>query len=127
MTTNNLRVTTDAPCRALDRALPAGITMPDLVNAADVVLGKPGYGLASECVTHRVPFAMVDRSDFRETPCLVSRMREMGRCTSTSVDTFFSGAWETVLEEALIEGSDWADIEPAPAHSIAARILELVA
>lgn len=120
---SNLRVTTDAPCRNLGRTLPAGITMPDLLAAADVVLGKPGYGLASECLTHRVPFAMIERSDFRETPHLVSQLRRMGRCTTTSVDTFFSGAWERVLEEALVEGADWADIEPQPAGSIASRIL----
>jgi hypothetical protein len=124
--TNGLRVTADTPCRHLGRMLPAGITLPDLVNAADVVLGKPGYGLASECVAHAVPFAMIERSDFRETPCLVSQLREMGRCATTTVDAFFSGAWEPVLEEALVGGSDWADIEPAPALSIAARIFALL-
>ena len=125
--TNGLRVTADAPCRHLGRMLPAGITLPDLVNAADVVLGKPGYGLASECLFHRVPFAMIDRADFRETPHLVSQLRRMGRCTTTSVETFYSGNWEAVLEAAPVEGADWAHIEPEPARSIASRILSLVA
>jgi L-arabinokinase len=101
--------------------------MPDLVAAADVVLGKPGYGLASECLTHRVPFAMIDRSDSRETPCLISQLRDIGRCTTTSVDTFFSGAWEAVLQNALVEGAEWADIEPEPALSIASNILAVFA
>jgi L-arabinokinase len=125
--TNKLRVTADGLCRHLGRNLPAGIAMPDLVVASDVVLGKPGYGLASECVTHRVPFAMIERSDFRETPHLVSQLRRMGRCTTTSVETFYSGDWERVLETALVEGSDWAELEAAPARSIASRILSLVA
>ena len=124
---SNLRITADAPCWNLGRNLPAGISMPDLVAAADVVLGKPGYGLASECLTHRVPFAMIDRSDSRETPCLISQLRDMGRCTTTSVDTFFSGAWEAVLQNALVEGAEWADIEPEPALSIASNILAVFA
>jgi L-arabinokinase len=124
---SNLRVTSDAPCRHFGRTLPPGVTLPDLVNAVDVVLGKPGYGLASECVAHQVPFAMIERSDFRETPHLVSQLRRMGRCTTTSIDTFYAGDWETVLEAALVEGADWAELEPAPERSIASRILSLVA
>jgi L-arabinokinase len=125
--TNGLRVTADVPCRHLGRTLPAGISLPDLVNAADVVLGKPGYGLASECLAHRVPFAMIERSDFRESPHLVAQLRRMGRCTTMSVETFYSGDWESVLETALVEGSDWAELEAAPARSIASRILSLLA
>jgi hypothetical protein len=51
----------------------------------------------------------------------------MGRCTTTSIDTFFSGAWKAVLENALVEGAEWADIEPDPACSIASNILAVTA
>jgi hypothetical protein len=51
----------------------------------------------------------------------------MDRCTTTSIDTFNAGDWETVLEAALVEGADWAQLEAAPERSIASRILSLVA
>jgi L-arabinokinase len=101
--------------------------MPDLIAAADVVLGKPGYGLASECVTHRTPFAMIDRPNFRETPLLVEQLKDMGRCATMSIGEFFSGDWEGVLARAQVEGSDWADIDRAPEDKITSRILELIA
>ena len=126
LTVNDLPVTSDVPCRSLGHRLPDGMILPDLIAASDVVLGKPGYGLASECVSHRVPFAMIERPDFRETPYLVEQMRELGRCASTSMATFFSGEWEPVLEEAVQGGSDWAEIDPDPAGTIVRRIRELL-
>ena len=125
VTVNDLPVTTDVQCVKLGADLPFGITMPDLVNAADVVLGKPGYGLASECLRHRTPFAMIDRPNFRETPCLVADMRAMGRCTTLSIDEFFTGEWADVLAAAPEEGSDWVELVPEPEREIAARILSL--
>jgi L-arabinokinase len=125
VTVNNLPVTSTGPCRDLGNELPFDITMPDLIAAADVVLGKPGYGLASECLTHRVPFAMIERPNFRETPYVVSRMRDLGRCSSMTLETFFSGQWESTLEEAIADDSDWQELEPAPEQTIASRLLAI--
>lgn len=127
VTVNNLPITSDMACRKLGHDLPAGITMPDLIAASDVVLGKPGYGLASECITHRTPFAMIDRPNFRETPFLVKQLRDLGRCATMSISEFFSGDWEGVLARAQTEGSDWAEIDRAPEDRITSRILELIA
>ena len=126
VTVGDLPVTTTAPHRRLGHDLPAGITMPDLVAAADVVLGKPGYGLASECLTHRAPFAMLERPDFRETPYLIAEMQRSGRCSVSSLEAFFAGEWEPMLEAALTEGSDWREIEPDPAKRVAERILAII-
>jgi L-arabinokinase len=127
LTVNHLPITAESRCRHLDSGLPFGMTMPDLIAAADVVLGKPGYGLASECLRHRIPFAMIDRPNFRETPYLVSQMQELGHCTKISIDTFLSGEWAGPLDAALSEGSEWADIDPSPEHTVASRIVELIA
>lgn len=126
LTVNDLPVSSDATCISFGHTLPAGMTLPDLIAASDVVLGKPGYGLASECVTHRVPFAMIARPNFRETPYLVEQMRQFGRCSETTLDDFFSGDWEPILEDALQGGSDWAAIDPDPAGTIARRIRTLL-
>lgn len=125
VTINDLPVTSKTRCLSLGQALPSGLTMPDLIAASDVVLGKPGYGLASECLTHKIPFAMIDRPNFRETPCLVSQMQEQGRCTTMSLDKFFSGDWESALEEALVDGSEWRELEPEPERTVASRILTI--
>ena len=76
---------------------------------------------------HRVPIAMIDRPNFRETPYLVSQMQELGHCTTISIDTFFTGEWAGTLDAALVEGSDWADIGSSPEHAVASRIVELIA
>ncbi len=125
VTIGDLPISSDAPCRRLTHQLPAGLTFPDLVVAADVVLGKPGYGLASECVAHRVPFAMLERPNFRETPYLIAEMGQMGRCSTSTLERFFSGDWELMLEGALTGGSEWAEIEPDPTRHVAERIVEL--
>jgi len=127
VTVGDLPITADAPCLSLGHSLPRGLGMPDLIAAADVVLGKPGYGLASECLTHRVPFAMLERPGFRETPCLIAEMQGSGRCSVATLETFFSGEWEAVLEGALTGGSDWREIDPDPPGATAARILEILA
>ena len=127
VTVNDLPITSDTACRKLGHTLPSGITMPDLIAAADVVLGKPGYGLASECIAHRTPFAMIDRPNFRETPFLVTQLRDLGRCATMSINEFFSGDWEGVLARAQAEGSDWAEIDMVPEDKITSRILQLIA
>ena len=39
---------------------------PDLIDAADVMLGKVGYSSAAEAVAHRKPFVYVRRDYFNE-------------------------------------------------------------
>ncbi len=39
---------------------------PDLVNAADAVVTKPGYGILSECMATTTPILLDARDDFRE-------------------------------------------------------------
>lgn len=43
---------------------------PDLINAADFVIGKAGYSLIAEVITLGKPFGYISRGDFRESPCL---------------------------------------------------------
>ena len=125
VTVGDLPVSSDTFCLKLPHQLPSGLTLPDLVACSNVVLGKPGYGLASECVTHHVPFAMIERPNFRETPCLMQEMAKAGRCSTSTLTQFFSGDWEPILEEALTGGSEWMDMPADPSQIIAQRVLDL--
>ena len=125
VTVGDLPIEADVPMRRLSHALPAGLALTDVIAAADVVLGKAGYGLASECAVHGVPFSMIDRPNFRETPVLMSQYPAFGRSSICSVDEFFSGLWEPFLEEAIAAEAP-GEIERDGASVIANRILDLL-
>ena len=121
----DLPVTSGGPLLALPHQLPSGISFPDLVNAVDVVLGKPGYGLASECCLHRTPFVMTERPDFRETPILISQFREIGRGALLSLDAFFAGEWASALETAVSDTTEWAPHDEQAGQQIAERLIDV--
>jgi UDP-N-acetylglucosamine:LPS N-acetylglucosamine transferase len=52
------------------RAMPQSSYVPDLIHAADAVLGKLGYGFVSECVTSGTALIYVPRVDWPEEPYL---------------------------------------------------------
>jgi uncharacterized protein (TIGR00661 family) len=74
---------------------------PDLVNAADVVIGKVGYSTLSEIYHAGVPFGYIERSDFRESESLVQFIQEHmpGRVVSES--EFSNGDWTAKLSNLL--------------------------
>lgn len=113
--------------RAGDVSLPhelvPPIRFPDLVNAADVVLAKPGYGIASECAAHRTPLVTIDRPDFRETPVLRAEFARLGPCAELSLVDFFAGRWSRSLEEALGSSTRWADQPDRPDRLVAQQVL----
>lgn len=125
VTVGDLPIHSAAAIHKLPHALGSGLTFPDLVAAADVVLGKPGYGLASECLTLRTPFVMIDRPEFRETPVLMKDFLRSGHGARMSLDDFFSGNWAEPLDRAASAGSAWVEQHPAPAQHIAQRLIEL--
>lgn len=104
----DLPVTTRVGDIHLAHELPAPIRFPDLVNAADVVLAKPGYGIASECVSHQTPLVTIDRPGFRETNLLRRELAEFGPCAELSLDNFFAGRWKDAVETALSCETPWA-------------------
>lgn len=93
---------------SLPHELEAGLSFPDLVAVADVVLAKPGYGIASECVAHRTPLVTIDRPDFRETDLLRRDLARLGPCGEMTLIEFFEGRWANALGEALDSSTPWA-------------------
>jgi hypothetical protein len=106
----------------LGHNLPAPIRFPDLVNAADVVLAKPGYGIASECVTHRTPLVTIDRPGFRETEILRRELAKLGRSGEISLGDFFEGRWTRVLEQVLSSSTPWAALPDRPDRLAAKQV-----
>lgn len=84
-----------------DRSLPAGLTFPDLVRAADLVITKPGYGIASECFVQGTPVLFVDRSGFRETAPLFEQLGAIHPIRVLSRADFAAGRWNTAASELL--------------------------
>ncbi|MCR4373495.1 MAG: hypothetical protein NUW22_01450 [Acidobacteria bacterium] len=83
----------------------------DLVAAVDVVVTKPGYGIASECVAHATPMLYTSRGHFREYDLMVAQMPGMLRCRFLSQDDLFGGRWLDALEALLRQ--------PAPSRRMA--------
>lgn len=50
---------------------------PDLINAADAVIGKAGYSTIAEAYYAGVPFAFISRANFREAPTLTQFILDM--------------------------------------------------
>ncbi|HVR75555.1 MAG TPA: hypothetical protein VMT52_14560 [Planctomycetota bacterium] len=120
----------DVPMRAraevtrISAILEAGCAFSDLVAAADAVLTKPGYGIASECVLNRTPLLGVERRGFREAPELIRDLVELGRFEEISIADFFQGRWEPPLRTLLASERPWARVEEDGARRVAARLCE---
>jgi UDP:flavonoid glycosyltransferase YjiC (YdhE family) len=88
---------------------------PDLVNAADAVIGKAGYSTVAEVYHAGVPFGYVGRPRFRETLALNAFIeREMKGLPITEAQ-FQNGEWLSSLADLLAlpriprKGSNGAD------------------
>ena len=66
---------------------------PDLVNGADVVVGKAGYSTIAEVYHAGVPFGYVPRSNFREMAKLVAFIEKEMKGLCISIEDFQVGKW----------------------------------
>jgi UDP-N-acetylglucosamine:LPS N-acetylglucosamine transferase len=66
---------------------------PDLVNAADVVIGKAGYSTIAEVYQAGVPFGYVPRPNFREMPPLIAFIEKEMSGMCIDADDFLAGKW----------------------------------
>lgn len=84
----------------VDRA-PHGLSYPDVVAAADVVVSKPGYGIVSECVANNTPLLYTSRGRFIEYDLFVAEMPRVLRCRYISQEELFAGKWSEAIEGLL--------------------------
>jgi len=98
---------------------------PDLVAAADAVIGKAGYSTIAEVFHSGVPFGYVSRPEFPESRVLAGFIET--EMTGIPIDrrTFHSGAWETELGRLLRMPRRWPGASNG-AVQIAEYILNLI-
>jgi UDP:flavonoid glycosyltransferase YjiC (YdhE family) len=75
--------------------------MPDLLRAADALVGKLGYGTISEAWREGLPAAFVSRLDFREMPPLESFVRERLHGFQIRPTEFGTAEWISRIPELL--------------------------
>ena len=93
----------DANCSDLDskfKVISNLAYMPDVINCADVVVGKIGFGTVGECLSCKTPLVYVKRENFAEEKYLRDLLHECGAGMEISLETFVSGNWFHFLEGA---------------------------
>ena len=74
---------------------------PDLVNAADAVIGKAGYSTVSEVYAAGIPFGYIGRSRFRETQTLTAFIEQEMKGLPITETSFHDGQWLSSLRDLL--------------------------
>jgi len=75
----------------------SGIYHPDLIRAADAVIGKAGYSTLAEVYQADVPFGCVSRAAFREAPILEAFAREQLRSLNVPPASLSDGSWVEIV------------------------------
>ena len=76
---------------------------PDLVHAADVVIGKLGYSTLAECYAAGVPFGYIARPSFREGGPLADFAQREMQGVAIAAESYLSGQWTTELDRLLAQ------------------------
>jgi hypothetical protein len=74
---------------------------PDLMAAADGLIGKVGYSSLAEAYFEGLPFGYISRADFPESAALEQFLLAHMPCHSISAHEYTSGQWIQILPELL--------------------------
>jgi len=112
-----------APCLNIS---PDFMYFPDLVNACDVVISKPGYSLNSEIIANRTPLLYTPRPDFVECDVLIQGLERFAVAQALDREAFLAGSWEVPLMALTSPArvQSWPDVEMGGAATAAAEILQ---
>ena len=83
------------------KPIPAGCLYQDLINAADVVITKPGYGIVAETIANQTAVLYTSRGNFREQPLLIKGLKRYSRCSEIENERFLHGDWQDALTKVL--------------------------
>jgi L-arabinokinase len=81
----------------------AGLRYEDLIAASDVVVGKPGYGIVSECVANGTAFLYANRDRFAEQGVFEREMPAILRCRRIEREALTAGNWLSDIEALLAQ------------------------
>ncbi len=79
----------------------SGIYHPDLLNAADVVVGKAGYSTIAECCQAGARVLSVGRADFAESAPLQKYLDDQLAGISITPEMYQNGSWIALAAELL--------------------------
>lgn len=79
----------------------SGFFHPDLINAADVVIGKAGYSTLAEVYQAGVPFGYISRQQFPESEPLAAYITQHMAGLPIPAEQFQDGSWLSFLPELL--------------------------
>ncbi len=74
---------------------------PDLVAAADVVVGKVGYSTLAEVYHGGVPFGFIKRPNFRESDILSAYIEDQMSGLAVDEESFRTGEWVSIVPRLL--------------------------
>ncbi|CAN6192994.1 unnamed protein product [Urochloa humidicola] len=74
---------------------------PDVIAASDCMLGKIGYGAASEVLAYKLPLVFVRRDYFNEEPFLRNLLEHYENSIEMIRSDFLAGHWKPYLLRAL--------------------------
>lgn len=97
----------------------------DLVQAADIIVSKPGYGIAADVIRHRVPLLYTDRGDFAEYPFLVKMLDDWATAAFIEPQDLISANLTPFLIELLEKEPNWPPVPTDGAEVACDRILNL--
>lgn len=81
---------------------------PDLVAAADLVVGKTGYSTVAEAYLAHTAYAVIDRPGFREAPLLEAFVDRHLLSWKTDMDALINGSWLEQLAGLPPVKSSWS-------------------
>ncbi|HEV8662600.1 MAG TPA: hypothetical protein VGT06_05565 [Candidatus Methylomirabilis sp.] len=95
----------------------------ELVGAADAVITKPGYGIVSECLAHRIPVVYTSRGEFAEYGPLVTGLHRYTVATFISNEDLLAGRWGPALQKVVGAPLPRERLEPTGADAAARTLL----
>lgn len=98
----------------------------DLLRAADIVVSKPGYGIVSDVISHRVPLLYTSRGDFPEYPFLVQALKQWATCEFIPQEELLAGEISPYLERLLEKAPNWPAVPLNGAQIAAEEIMALL-
>lgn len=120
-------IPTDQPIPKLDNVITvnshSNIKFLDLVNTSRLVIGKPGYGLVSECIVNRTPLLYTDRDNFLEYGVMKKQLPKCLPCARIPRYYLFMGEWKESIDYFYKTPLKWPKV-PANGADVAAEIIK---
>jgi hypothetical protein len=108
-----------------ERNPPPGVSYPDIVAAADVVVTKPGYGIISECIANGTAMVYTSRGHFAEYDVLVREMPRFLRSRYLEMEDLVAGRWTDAVRDVLAQPAAPETPRTDGAHVAAQAIVSL--